>query len=68
MSRLVWIVVGVVLTAAGVLFTLQGLNVIGGSGMSGKSLWVVLGPIIAIIGLAILVRGGRNRSTHDDLV
>ena len=58
---------GIVITAAGVLFTLQGLDVLGGSGMSGKTLWAVLGPIIAILGLVLLVRSARRRAVRDDL-
>lgn len=54
--------VGVVLIIFGAVFFLQGINVLGGSGMSGKTLWAVLGPIIALVGVGILVRGGR-RST-----
>ena len=61
------IVVGIVITAAGVLFTLQGLDVLGGSGMSGKTLWAVLGPIIAIVGLILVVRSARRRTARDDL-
>jgi hypothetical protein len=52
--------VGVVLIIFGAVFFLQGINVLGGSGMSGKTLWAVLGPIIALVGVGILVRGGRR--------
>ena len=68
MGRIGWLVVGVVLIAAGVTFTLQGLGVLGGSAMSGKPLWVVLGPIVALIGLVLLGRKGRKQTAHDDLV
>jgi hypothetical protein len=67
MSRIVGIIAGIVITAAGVLFTLQGLDVLGGSGMSGRTLWAVLGPIIAIVGLVLVVRSARRRTARDDL-
>jgi hypothetical protein len=54
------IAVGAVVTLAGVLFALQGFNVLGGSAMSGSSVWKVLGPVIAIVGLAILTVGLRR--------
>jgi hypothetical protein len=57
----VTVVVGAVLVLAGVVFGLQGLGVVGGSAMSGKTLWAVLGPLIAIVGLALLARGLRDR-------
>jgi hypothetical protein len=55
-----FIVVGVIVALAGVLFTLQGLNVMGGAAMSGKTIWAVLGPIIAIVGLAVATLGVRQ--------
>jgi uncharacterized membrane protein len=61
MTRIVLVVVGAVLVLAGVVFTLQGLNILGGSGMSGKALWVVLGPVIAAVGAYLVVRGLRVR-------
>jgi hypothetical protein len=59
----VLIVVGEVLLLAGVLFTLQGAGVVSGSAMSGVTLWVVLGPVIALVGLVLLVTGARRRRT-----
>ncbi len=54
---------GVVLTVAGVIWALQGFGVIGGSFMSGDSVWAIIGPVVAVIGLvlvAIAVRRGRS--------
>jgi hypothetical protein len=44
----------------GVVFFLQGIDVLGGSGMSGKTLWAVLGPVIALVGVAVLVAANRK--------
>lgn len=57
--RVALIVVGAVLLVAGVVFALQGFNVLGGSAMSGTTMWAVLGPIIAIVGAVLLLRGLR---------
>ena len=51
---------GVVLVLAGVTFGLQGLGVIGGSAMSGKNMWAVLGPLIAVVGVVLVVIGRRG--------
>ena len=51
--RWMWVVIGVVLVAAGVVFTLQGVGVLPGSFMTGQTLWAILGPIIALVGLAL---------------
>jgi hypothetical protein len=53
---------GVLLTVAGVVWTLQGLGFIGGSVMTGVTLWAVVGPIAAVIGLAMAVTGLRRRA------
>lgn len=56
-------VAGTLLLAFGLLFGLQGLDVLGGSAMSGRTLWAVLGPVIAVVGIVLLVRSSRtNRS------
>ena len=44
---------GVVLTIAGFVWALQGFGVIGGSFMSGDSVWAIIGPVVAVAGLAI---------------
>jgi hypothetical protein len=62
MKKGIFVVVGIVLALAGVVFTLQGLGTMGGSGgMNGDKLWAVLGPIIVIIGLVLLITGLRGR-------
>jgi hypothetical protein len=60
LSRLL-ITVGALATVAGVIFALQGFGVLGGSTMSGSSLWAALGPLIAIIGLCAVGAGLRLR-------
>lgn len=62
MGKRLWIIVGIVLMAFGVLFTLQGLGYVGGSAMSGVTLWAVLGPIIAVVGVVLIVIGARRSS------
>ncbi len=60
MNRTGLMVAGVVVLALGVLFTLQGLGYVGGSSMTGSTTWAVLGPVIAIVGLVLLVLGARR--------
>ena len=61
MKRALLMGVGVPATVAGVIFTLQGLGVIGGSVMSGVTFWAVAGPVIALAGLAMVAIGLRRR-------
>ena len=61
MRRVVLVSVGVLLTLAGVIFTLQGVGVLGGSVMSGVTFWAIAGPVIALAGLALAVIGLGGR-------
>lgn len=54
------VVVGIVVTLAGALFTLQGLGYIGGSAMSGVDFWAIAGPVIAGLGVALVFVGVRG--------
>ncbi|HTX85087.1 MAG TPA: hypothetical protein VME44_23120 [Streptosporangiaceae bacterium] len=54
------ITVGAVAIAAGLIFALQGFGVLGGSVMSGSSLWAALGPVIAVAGLLAVATGLRR--------
>ena len=56
------IAVGAVLVLVGVVWFLQGIDVLGGSGMSGKTLWAVVGPVVALVGAGALVLGLRRRT------
>jgi len=60
MRRAIPIVVGAVMAAAGLLFTLQGLGYVGGSAMSGESFWAMAGPLIAGLGVALVIVGFRR--------
>ena len=53
---------GVLAVVLGGLWTLQGLDVVGGSVMSGVGMWAVIGPIVAAVGLVLIAMGVRRRS------
>jgi hypothetical protein len=44
-----------------VVWTLQGLGLLGGSVMTGVTMWAVIGPVLALVGLAMVVAGFRGR-------
>jgi drug/metabolite transporter superfamily protein YnfA len=56
-------IVGIVVAAFGVLFALQGFGVVLGSPMSNTTTWSVLGPIIALVGIALAFAGWRLRKS-----
>lgn len=67
MGRVVLVGVGVIVTLAGVVFTLQGVGVLGGSAMSGVTFWAVAGPVIVLAGLAIAAIGLRRGLARSSL-
>jgi hypothetical protein len=54
---------GAVLAVVGVIWALQGFGVIGGSFMSGDSVWAIIGPVVAVVGLAAVLVGVRITRT-----
>jgi uncharacterized membrane protein YtjA (UPF0391 family) len=50
-----YLVPGVLLTAIGLVWTLQGFNVLGGSAMSGSPTWAIIGPIVLVVGVVLIV-------------
>jgi hypothetical protein len=44
-------IVSVIVLLIGALWTLQGLNVLAGSVMSGQTQWLVIGLILVVVGI-----------------
>jgi hypothetical protein len=55
---------GILLVLVGALWTLQGLGVVGGSAMSGVTLWAIIGPLVVLAGIALIVTGRRRGTTR----
>lgn len=54
------IVLGAVLVLMGAVFTFQGLGYLAGSAMTGVTLWAVVGPILAVVGIVLIVWAART--------
>ena len=52
--------IGIVAILLGGLWTLQGAGVIGGGFMSGSQTWLVIGLIVAIVGIVLVFEGTRT--------
>ncbi len=61
MKRPGLVAVGVLLVLVGVLWTLQGLGYVAGSVMTGVTVWAVIGPVVAVVGILLVLRGVRGR-------
>jgi hypothetical protein len=54
-------IVGVVVTFFGVVWALQGFGVLGGSPMSNTTTWSIIGPIVALIGIVLVIGAFRRK-------
>lgn len=52
-------VLGAVLVLMGAVFAFQGLGYLAGSAMTGVTLWAVVGPILAVVGVVLIIWGAR---------
>ncbi len=51
---------GILLVVVGLLWLFQGLGLVGGSVMTGVTLWAIVGPVVAAVGVALIVAAGRT--------
>jgi len=58
------IALGAMLVVIGAVFTFQGLGYLAGSPMTGVTLWAVVGPVIALVGLVLIARSVPPRRPH----
>lgn len=62
-----YLVGGVLLVVMGLIWTLQGLGILGGSSMSGSPTWAIIGPIVLVVGLLLVGIGvARARRQRPD--
>jgi hypothetical protein len=63
MKRRIEAVVGIICVAFGVLWILQGLNILPGSFMSGQTMWLVIGIVLTLVGawLLLSLRGAGGK-------
>jgi hypothetical protein len=59
--RVAVLVVGVVLLLMGLVFVLQGMNIIPGSFMTGQLFWVQMGAITMTVGVILIYATLRRR-------
>ena len=61
--RIVASIIGIIMVVMGLVWTLQGANILGGSVMSGHTQWLYVGIAVVLVGLLLLywfnIRGRR---------
>jgi hypothetical protein len=54
-------IIGAVLIVVGAVWFAQGIDVLGGSPMTGNAFWAVVGFPMVVIGIALITSAGRSR-------
>jgi hypothetical protein len=55
------IVLGLLCVLAGAVWTFQGLGYLEGSPMTGVDTWAMIGPVVAGLGVALVIVAARRR-------
>ncbi|WP_426245749.1 hypothetical protein [Nocardioides sp. LHG3406-4] len=55
------VAVGGVMLLMGGVWTAQGLGWLDGSPMTGQEIWAIIGPIVAGLGVALMIVGAQRR-------
>ena len=57
--------IGALMILVGLVWTLQGLGYLEGSPMTGETMWAVIGPVVAGLGVALVWVAFRGRRSAD---
>ncbi len=55
------IALGAIMVVVGAIWTAQGLGYLEGSPMTDQTVWAILGPLVAGLGVALVVVAARRR-------
>jgi hypothetical protein len=55
----VLIIVGILVLILGIVWALQGTNILTGSQMSGHRRWIAIGGVLGIVGIVLIIIGAR---------
>jgi hypothetical protein len=55
------VTLGLLMLVVGAVWTFQGLGYLEGSPMTGVDVWAVIGPLVAGLGVALVIVGLRGR-------
>ena len=61
--RIILSIIGVLIILAGVVWFLQGINLLPGSFMTGQTQWAIYGAIAVLVGIGLIVLANRRRAS-----
>jgi hypothetical protein len=61
--KIVISIIGVLIALMGLVWFMQGINILPGSMMTGQIQWAIYGAIAVVVGIGLLIVGNRRSST-----
>jgi uncharacterized membrane protein HdeD (DUF308 family) len=55
-------VAGVLCLISGIIWILQGINILPGSFMTGQTKWAIYGALLVVAGIGLLISASRRRA------
>lgn len=52
--------IAILAVIVGLVWTGQGIGLIGGSFMTGETVWALIGPVVAVVGILVILRTRRG--------
>ena len=62
--KVILYILGALLTLVGLVWILQGFNILLGSMMSGQIQYAILGLVVAVIGIALIIYANRRSKVN----
>ncbi len=53
--KVLWTLIGIVVTVIGIVFFVQGIGILAGSFMTGQIPWAVFGAILILVGIGLIL-------------
>jgi uncharacterized membrane protein len=63
MLKIILDIMGILFILAGVVWFMQGINILPGSFMTGQTQWAIYGAIAILIGIGVIIFANRRRVT-----
>lgn len=60
--RIILNIVGLILAFFGIVWILQGLNILPGSFMTGQIKWTIIGAVVLLLAILIVTAANRKRA------
>ncbi len=62
--KLLWTIIGAVITVVGIVWFVQGIGILMGSFMSGQAPWAIFGGVLILVGIGLILYVNTRRQVR----